>query len=244
MGQPIKIGIVEDEMIIAEGISNALQQLGYAVTEPACTYSEALVMVAEEKPDLILIDITLGGSKDGIDLAYVIKQQFNIPFIFLSANSDAATVARAKETEPPAYLVKPFNKEELYTSIEICLHNFSKQQDSLQLQIDGNYVVQDAVFIKEGNYFHKILFKDILYLESEHVYVNVHTASRKILVRAALQHYISNFSDKIFFRVHRSYAINLQHIDTINTEYVIVGGNKIPLSKHSKAELLEKLNIR
>src|ERR1700748_3650093 len=124
----IKIGIVEDEVIIAEGINSTLKQLGYAVAEPACNYTEALTMMAEEKPDLMLLDITLNGSKDGIDLAWKIKELYNIPFIFLTANADAATVKRAKETEPPAYLVKPFNKDELYASIEICLHNFSQQQ--------------------------------------------------------------------------------------------------------------------
>jgi two-component system, LytTR family, response regulator LytT len=239
----VKIGIVEDEVIIAEGISSTLKQLGYAVAEPACNYTEALTMIAEEKPDLMLLDITLSGSKDGIDLAWKIKELYNIPFIFLTANADVATVERAKKTEPPAYLVKPFNKDELYASIEICLHNFSQQQSREQTEADGNYVIQDSIFIKEGNYFHKVKISDILYLESEHVYVNVHTINRKILVRAPLQQYLSNFSDKLFFRVHRSYAVNLQHVDTINTEYVIIKGQEIPISKSFRSELLSRLKL-
>lgn len=231
-------------MIIAEGLICALRELGYEVTEPASNYTEALEMISKEMPDLLLVDITLGGSKDGIDLAWIIKERFNIPFIYLSANSDKATVSRAKETEPPAYLIKPFSKDELYTSIEICLHNFSKQQSREKAYLEGSYPLENSVFIKEGNIFHKVKFNEILYLESEHVYVNIYTVHRKILVRAALQEYVSSLSDKLFFKVHRSYAVNLLHIDNVNTDYVTVKGNKIPLSRLNRNELMERLKIR
>src|SRR5436190_6769504 len=127
----IKIGIVEDEAIIADSLSHTLQQLKYDVAEPVASYSQALEMIESEKPDLLLIDIHLSGSKDGIDLAWKIKEDYDLPFIFLTANADAATVERAKNTEPPAYLVKPFNKDDLYTSIEICFHNYNKRKEAI-----------------------------------------------------------------------------------------------------------------
>src|SRR4051812_22124930 len=100
----IKVGIVEDEMIIAEGIVQALEQLGYEPTEPATSYTDALEMIEAERPDILLVDIQLSGKKDGIDLAWKIKEDYNIPFIFLTASSDPATVERAKLICPPAYL--------------------------------------------------------------------------------------------------------------------------------------------
>ena len=106
----IKIGIVEDEMLIALGISEALKELGYDVTEVANSYTEALEMIVNEKPDILLLDIQLSGHKDGIDLAWKIKNDFQIPFIFLTANADLATVERAKNVSPQAYLIKPFRK--------------------------------------------------------------------------------------------------------------------------------------
>ncbi len=79
----IKIGIVEDEAIIADNLSNTLTQLGYDVAEPATSYAEAITMIETEKPDLLLLDIQLKGKKDGIDLAMKIKEDYHLPFIFL-----------------------------------------------------------------------------------------------------------------------------------------------------------------
>jgi DNA-binding response OmpR family regulator len=72
---------------------------------------------------MLLLDINLNDTKDGIDLAEKINELFQLPFIFLTANSDSATIERAKKVKPNAYLVKPFNKDELYAAIEIVFNN-------------------------------------------------------------------------------------------------------------------------
>lgn len=240
---PIKIGIVEDEVIIADSLAATLVKLGYDVAEPAASYAEALQMIEAEKPDLLLLDIQLKGKKDGIDLAWKIKEDHGIPFIFLTANADTATVERAKLVEPPAYLVKPFSKDDLYSSIEVCLYNFSKKTQPLQHGEPGNYVINDAIFIKDSNYFHKVKFTDILYLESEHVYVQVHTTDRKFLVRTSMQQYLENFDEKQFVRIHRSYVVNVHHIQTINTETVLMNGTELPISKNYRDDLLSHLRL-
>ena len=97
----ITIGIVEDEMVIARTIEHTLDELGYAHCGPACTYGEAMELLEEEKPDLLLLDINLAGKKDGIDVAEKIRQLYQMPFIFLTANSDMATIERAKKVRPP-----------------------------------------------------------------------------------------------------------------------------------------------
>ncbi len=241
----IKIGIVEDEVIIADDLCSVLQKLGYDVTDPASTFREGLEMIASEKPDLLLLDINLSGKKDGIDLAWKVKEEYDIPFIFLTANADAATVERAKQTDPPAYLVKPFNKDDLYTSIEICLHNFSKRKQSKTeaAQPQDNYIIKDALFIKDGYYFHKVFFRDIVYLESDNNYVTVHTVDKKHLVRTSLQNYLEHFDQHKFFRIHRSYVVNLDHIATINTEYVLLNMKELPIGKTYREELLSKLKL-
>lgn len=231
-----KIGVVDDEVIIADSLCATLRQLGYDTAEPAGSFQEAIEMITAEKPDLLIIDINLNAEKDGIELAQTVRSKFNLPFIFLTANADPGTIERAKAARPPAYLVKPFQKEELFASIEICLHNYSQQETD-------NYIMNDSIFIKDGNYFHKIRFSDILYLESDHVYVEVHTKEKKMLVRASLQQYSMNFDPKMFFRVHRSYIVNLEHIDTINSEHVVIGGKAIPISKNYREELFTRVKI-
>jgi DNA-binding LytR/AlgR family response regulator len=237
----IKVGIVEDEILIGHGIAEALEQSGYSVVEPAVDFTEALQMLSEERPDIVILDINLGGKQDGIDLASKIRKDFDIPFIFLTANADAVTVQRAKSVNPPAYLVKPFCKEELFASIEICLHNFqSAKKKSLD---SNNYVLKDTLFIKQGQHFQKVKLGDIRFIESENVYIHVHTGEKKILVRNSIQNYLNIINSPSFFRIHRSYAINVEHVDSINNEYVIVGKNQIPIAKAQREEFLRRLRL-
>src|SRR5215831_19490115 len=124
----LKIGIVEDELVIARTIITTLDELGYTHCGPAINYTEAIEMLEQNKPDLLLLDIQLSGKKDGIDVAEKLNALHRIPFIFLTANSDGETIDRAKKVKPHAYIVKPFTKEELFAAIEIAFSNFSESQ--------------------------------------------------------------------------------------------------------------------
>jgi len=238
----VKIGIVEDEAIIADHIASVLTQLGYHVAEPAGSYAEAIQMIEGENPDLLLLDVQLRGKKDGIDLALKIRQDYHIPFIFLTANADSATVERAKKANPGSYLVKPFTKEDIYTAVEICLHNASSGQQKTVEPAAKTYT-HTALFIKDGQLFNKVKIADILYLESEHVYVNVCTLDRKFLVRTSLQDYLIHFDPQSFLRIHRSYVINLGHIQSVHPEYVIINGVTLPVGRSFRNDLLQRLNL-
>ena len=237
----IKIGVVEDEVIIADHLCAVLSGLGYEVAEPASSYEEALRMISTEKPDLLLLDIQLRGKKDGIDLALDIHKLHHIPYIFLTANADAATVQRAKLAEPAAYLVKPFNKNDLYTSIEICLHNSAKNKAEKD-QADS-LIIKDAIFIREGSAFQKVKFADILYLESEHVYVQVHTAEKKYLVRSSMQQFLEYFDPEKFLRIHRSYAVNIDQIQTLHSDHIIINRAELPVSKNYRETLFSRVKL-
>src|SRR5438477_12048647 len=98
---PIKIMIVEDEIIVAKDIQRILKKLGYEAFEPFANGKKALDAVEKLHPDLVLLDINLKGSEiDGIQVADQIHRNFHIPFIFLTAFSDKSTLERAKQTEP------------------------------------------------------------------------------------------------------------------------------------------------
>jgi len=122
----MKVGIVEDEMIIAETISLALKKLGYLPTQPAFSYEAAISMLELEMPDIVLLDINLNDESDGVDLAHYININHSLPIIFLTANSDRQTIERSKQTRPSAFLVKPFSNEDLFSAIEIALFNHEK----------------------------------------------------------------------------------------------------------------------
>lgn len=236
----VKILVVEDEIIIADNICDALEDLGYEVSEPAITYSEAIETIEEFKPDLAILDIQLSGKKDGIDIAQTIKEKYSIPFIFLTSNSDVRTVGRAKEVSPSAYLVKPFSKDELYTSIEIALSNFSQKVMQANIKSESK---QNALFIKQKNIFVKLKFDDILFVKSDHVYIEIYTKDgKKHLVRGSLSEYISLLGS-VFIRVHRGYVVNMNHVDAFEQDLVRIGEECVPLGKTYRDNFLKEINL-
>ena len=123
-----QIMVVEDEGIVAQDIETTLQSLGYSVPYVASNADEAIAKAEEIHPDLILMDIVMPGERDGVEAAEEIKDRFHIPVIYLTAYADDETLRRAKATEPFGYILKPFQKRELYTQIERALYRHSLEQ--------------------------------------------------------------------------------------------------------------------
>lgn len=124
-----RILIVEDEALIAAEIEATLVKLGYRIAGKARNGDKALDLLASARPDLALLDIDIKGSRDGVDLARIIRDKYDYPFVFLTAFSDRATLDRLKDTMPYGYIVKPFNRGELLTTIELALHKFSAEEE-------------------------------------------------------------------------------------------------------------------
>ena len=117
-----RILVVEDERIIAKGIEKRLKVLGYAVAGSAATGEEAVRKAAELRPDMVLMDISLGDGIDGVEAAGRIRRRADIPVVFLTAFSDDATLHRAKLTEPFGYILKPYEDKDLQIAIEMGLY--------------------------------------------------------------------------------------------------------------------------
>jgi PAS domain S-box-containing protein len=126
--------LVEDEAIVALDIKNMLTMLGYEVIGIAKTGEDAVKAVLEKKPDFVLMDIGLKGDIDGIEAAKRIREQLNLPIIYLTANSDFSTLQRAKVTGPFGYVIKPFEQRELRTTIEMAVykHNMDKELNDVR----------------------------------------------------------------------------------------------------------------
>ncbi len=129
MAKSIKILLAEDENIAARYLKQSLTRMGYDITGLVQSGEEVLEKVAENPPDLILMDITLSGKIDGISAAQQLHSRFDIPIIYITASTDSDVFKRAKLTEPYAYLIKPYELNQLNNTIEIALfkHDFEKQ---------------------------------------------------------------------------------------------------------------------
>lgn len=238
-----KIGIVEDDLIVASYIKSILEELHYIVPEPSRNYEEAIEMLETEKPDLVVLDIQLAGEKDGVMVADYIRNSIDIPFVFHTGNGDSATVERVKKVKPNAFLTKPFQKTDLLISIEHALSNFSKQMTAKIENNSSNYLIKDSFFVKDAQYFHKIKFDEVLYLESEGAYVTLYTEKKKYLLRGSIPQYLEKMNSNNFFRVHRSYAVNLDKVEVINTSFLTIRDQNIPISKNFRDDLLTLMNI-
>jgi len=131
-----RILIVEDEIIIAQTLAQRLHKLGYTVTGIVRSGEEAVRHADKSKSDLILMDIHLQGKMDGIAAAVAIRAQHNIPIIYLTGHADEATLARAKETSPFGYVLKPFQIRELHTTIEMALYKHAAEVEIRRLNAD------------------------------------------------------------------------------------------------------------
>lgn len=117
-----KVLIAEDEAVVALDITHELESAGYTVVGQVSNGQAAIDSVAELRPDVVLLDITMPGEIDGIQAAEAIGKRFATPVIFVTAHSDEATLQRAKLTRPSGYVMKPFEPNELRANIEIALH--------------------------------------------------------------------------------------------------------------------------
>ncbi|RRA98776.1 LytR/AlgR family response regulator transcription factor [Larkinella rosea] len=239
----LRIGVVEDELVIARTILNTLEELGYSSCGPAINYTEALELIEHDKPDLLLLDIQLAGRKDGIDVAHRLNEIHPIPFIFLTANSDAETIDRAKTVKPHAYIVKPFTKEELFAAIEIAFSNFTGNQSEVKPAVANP--ARNFVFVKEGYVFRKVFFNELLFLESDANYVTLNLKShRKIMVRSTIQDFVEQLDPAQFIRIHRSYSVNLSLIEEVFPTEIVVQGVKIPIGKSYREDLFKALGLK
>ena len=257
MSDKINILIVEDEGIVAMGMEDILQSEGYEVVAIVDEGKAAIELVEKENIDVVLLDIHIKGEWDGIETAEQLAAVKDIPFIFLTAFSDRTTIDRAKETNPAAYLTKPYQSKNLLMSIEIALNNFAFRKSSLSPVvplIPGNrpsgtkqkepiLCFNDAVFIKQNYKFVKINLNEIYYLETEKNYTHIVTKDKKFIVRQALNAMMDKLSRPYFIQVHRSYAINIDRLDTFNDHSICLENFEIPLGRNYKEDFFRRFDF-
>ena len=237
-----KILIVEDEMIIGANISLQLTKLGYEVTGIISRGEDALQHVRENHPDIVLMDIQLKGHLDGIDTAKIIQVEFDLPIIYLTANADDEHFNRAKATHPFAFISKPFKKLDLQHAIELTVDRLEEQPAGEPTSPPtSDFILSDSIYIRRNERMIKILIEDIYYFEADRNYCKIHTRDKDYLLVMTLKDINEKLPPEHFLRIHRSYIVNLSHIDEVAGTHVVVKKKAIPLSKTSKKELLNRL---
>ena len=236
--------IVEDEMIIAANISLQLTHLGYEVTGIIPRAEDVLPHIWQNVPDMILMDINLKGELDGIEVVHLIQKEYKIPIIYLTANSDEDNFNRAKATNPYAFVSKPFKKLDLQRAIELTLVRIQEEQNSqksLDLASEEPFILSDCIFVRSHDKMVKVCINNILYIEAERNYCKIHCKDKEHLLVMTLKDIEEKLTSNTLLRIHRSFIVNLSHIDEIATSHVVIAKKAIPLSVDLKKKLLQHI---
>jgi DNA-binding LytR/AlgR family response regulator len=238
----IKVLIVEDELIISEEISEILKKYGISVVGQADNADDALALIHTEHPDIILMDIHIKGKLDGITLAHEIKKIAPIAIIFLTSYMDDGYLTRAKQVMPSAYLVKPFKEQDIISAIEISANNFKFQNGGVNVNKTKYNEHQQWLFVKDADVHIKVLLSDILFLEAKGSYTFIQTKSKHFLVAENLKATSAKITSPFFFKVHRSFVVNLANIDSFSGNSIFISEHTIGISPAFKSAFLDAIN--
>ena len=248
----INIYIVEDESIVAKDIQNSLKKLGYNVLGISNNGADAIKNIVDLEPNIVLMDIMIKGPMTGIDVAETIKKEYNIPVIFLTAYADESTLAKAKITEPYGYILKPFKEIDLHSTIEMALYKHKKDTE-VQKERDFLYSLvenkdeasKDILFVKSNSRLVKVNLIDIFYVEALKDYVVLNTQYTRYTIHSTMKDIEKKLDNGDFIRVHRSFIVRIDKIQTIENQTVVLEENKkvIPIGGLYRDELLARLNM-
>jgi DNA-binding LytR/AlgR family response regulator len=167
-------------------------------------------------PDIVLLDVQLRGPLDGVQTALRLHDLGPIPIIFVTANTDEATFNRAKAARPFAFISKPFRSLDIQRAVEL----------TLSLMAERTPPPTPA---------------DILYLEADRNYCHLFTATAQYTLATPLKVVEATLPAGQFLRVHRSYMVNLLHVDEVAENRLTVGGKTVALGHIFRDELLRRI---
>ncbi|PTM03311.1 MAG: DNA-binding response regulator [Bacteroidetes bacterium] len=242
MENRLKVLVVEDDPSIAESLSDILDLLGHEVLSVAESGEEAILQLCEEEPQIILLDIQLKGKMDGIEVAKLVKDKFNIPFIFTTAFADPNTIQRAIQEGPFGYIVKPYGINDITAAIEVAITNHRLLSTIHKESITAPMLVNDQLYIKVEGVLTRLHQNEIDYVEAKGDYILIRTKEQNHIVYSSLKKIQEKLNVDSFLLVHRSFIVNLNSIVSIKESTLIINNKEIPISRSHRAELLKKLN--
>lgn len=203
--------IVEDIASVAQLMASILEAEGFHVLPIVQSIEEAKNVLKEHLVDAVLLDLSLESENDGFILAQFISSLPKVPeIICVTGNPSKQSLLQTIRFKPFAVLTKPVQALELITNVSLCLNKaFNQHQEK-------------EVFIKDSTTTVKLKYSEILYLEASNNYYIIQTHDRKYMIRGALSTFLEELDENVFVRVHRSFAVNINHVKRIRSKAVVL----------------------
>ena len=217
--------IIEDDFIIAETLSVYLEDYGFTIQGICDNYDDALEHLYDKTPDFALVDITLEGGNTGISIANEINLKLHIPFIIITSQTDEDILEKVISAKPYGIVHKPLNRASLYSSIKLALKLYNEQKKEVVLPESSH----EYMFIKHNYSIQKIKVNDILYIQSDNIYIDIYlNTGKRFLIRTTLDKYKESLPS-YFMRVHRRFVVNINHVDYFNYKELFLLNCKEPI---------------
>jgi len=226
----LKICIVEDEPMVAEGLCVHLQKMEHEVTGTYPSYNACFSDINQISADLYLIDIRLRGEKTGIDIAERLFKEKDSAFLFVTSNTDTEMVRKAMATFPVGYITKPYTYQDLFIGIELARAKINLAKKKVR-----------KIELKNGSVKEWVPIDQLLFVEADRSYIELHLEAGSRVVRQSLGNFMENFREDEMIRVHRSFAVNPAKVESISLSKIIIGDQRIPLAPGKRAHMLDVL---
>jgi DNA-binding LytR/AlgR family response regulator len=239
----MKILIVEDDPMISESVGDILRMLDHQVVGVADNAQDAIELCNQHQPEIALLDIQIAGDIDGVELAEIIRDQFDIPFIFTTAFADNATISRARDMGPFGYLVKPYGVKEVNAAIQVAKASFDRLKKAEKANSSMSKIIDNSLFLKVDNKLVKVKIEDILYVEAKGDYALFKTKAKGYIVHTTIKKVQDRLEAFNFQKVHRSFVVNISKIIDIEESNLLIDDKVIPISRANKDSLINRLNL-
>lgn len=224
--------IVEDDPVIAADTAAMLAELGHAVCGVASDAARGIALAELELPDLALVDIRLGRGPDGITVAQALNER-GIPFVFITAHTDPATVQRVAVTRPEGFLIKPFDRDDLRTQLAVVLARL----DRTRPDEDGD----GCLLLRDRGRWCRVPMDQIRYAEADDNYTILHTTTRRFSLVSTVSALEERVGATHLLRVHRSFAVNPAHITSFDAMHLRMDEVSIPIGRTYRAAVMRRL---
>lgn len=232
-----KILVVEDDPFIADELSKVIGNSFNQCVGVCNNALQAIDDIKQHSPDLILMDINLNNAMDGIELSHIVYSHFKIKALFISGYDDEETKKRVSFTHNYGFISKPFTEEDIILGINLAFSENKLPHKEIDL-----YQQKRFYFIKTTEGLEKVFFNDIVFIEAYDYYCFLYLTYRKVLVCKSMRKLEQELDNPFLVKIHRSYIVNLYHIQRILGRQLEINGRVLPLSKNYKKDLLFELN--
>jgi DNA-binding LytR/AlgR family response regulator len=222
--------IIEDNLGFSIEIEMLLRKMGGFKSQVATSSEEVDRMIGVQLPNLLLIDVKLKGSLNGIDI-YQKYLKYQLPVVFFTAYNEEALYQQARSISNAPYLIKPFDQLTLKAAIESVLANYSS--------------ITNYFFVKKRGQKIRVPVTDIVWIEVERNHCSIHTNTEKHVLKISIKKLLDKLQHKSIVMIHRGIAVNMDEITSVDfSNYQLsVGETRLPIGKTYRKQLKGKLGL-